>query len=235
MKKLRIHCFQHVEFEDLACISAWISKNNYSVTYSKFYKEIKFPKLEDFDWLIVMGGPMSIHDEDEFSWLRDEKKAIKEAIENDKTVLGICLGAQLIANVLGAEVIRNKEKEIGWFDISTCKGENVENLFPIKKFKVFHWHGETFQIPANAVHLVSSEACENQGFLFRNKVLGLQFHLEVTEQSIKAMVEHGINELVPAKYIQNKEEILNNNYHIETNNQLMFQILDKLRNGFNQI
>ena len=231
MKTIKIHCFQHVDFEGLACIGNWIEKKGHAVNYTRFYENYSVPECDDYDWLIIMGGPMSVNDEGEFPWLVDEKRAIKEAIGKDKTVIGICLGSQLIANVLGEEIYKNPEKEIGWFDI-TLNGpngdENILNALASSQIKVFHWHGETYKIPANSIHLAYSACCENQAFLYREKVLGLQFHLEVTEQSIRTMVENGRNELVSGKYIQSEKELLGQSASVESNNKLMFQILDNL-------
>jgi GMP synthase-like glutamine amidotransferase len=228
MKTLKIHCFQHVHFEGLGCIDNWINKNGHHIQYTRFYENPSTPKVGDYDWLVVMGGPMSVNDEAEFPWLVDEKKAVKEAIENNKTVIGICLGSQLIANVLGESVYKNQEREIGWFDISLTDATNLLNPGHSSTLKVFHWHGETYKVPANAVHLAYSAGCVSQAFLYNKKVLGLQFHLEVTGQSIAAMVENGRGDLVSGKFVQSEGEILAQTEWIESNNRIMFQILDKL-------
>src|SRR5512133_165982 len=99
MRPLRIHCFQHIEYEDLGCITEWCQSNGHPVTYTRFYKGEPLPNTDDFDWLIVMGGPMGVYENEKYSWLSHEKASIKSAIEHNKTVLGICLGAQLIAEV----------------------------------------------------------------------------------------------------------------------------------------
>lgn len=231
MKTIKIHCFQHVHFEDLGCIANWIEENGHAVEYTRFYENPSIPGVDEYDWLVVMGGPMSVNDEGEFPWLVGEKKAIKEAIANGKTVIGICLGSQLIAHVLGENVCKNREREIGWFDISltgTKDSENLLNTGFANPVKVFHWHGETYEIPANSIHLAYSAACGNQAFLYNEKVLGLQFHLEVTEQSIGAMIENGRNELVKGTFVQSESEILSQMAGIGSNNRIMFQILDKL-------
>jgi len=228
MKTLKIHCFQHVHFEGLGCIDNWINKNGHHIQYTRFYENTSVPCVDDYDWLVVMGGPMSVNDEAEFPWLVDEKKAVKEAIENNKTVIGICLGSQLIANVLGESVYKNQEREIGWFDISLTDATNLLNPGHSSTLKVFHWHGETYKVPANAVHLAYSAGCGSQAFLYNEKVLGLQFHLEVTGQSIAAMIENGRGDLVSGKFVQSESEILAQTLWIESNNRIMFQILDKL-------
>ena len=227
-KKLNIHCLQHVSFEGLGCIENWILDNGHSLTYTRLYDNPKFPDLDSIDGLVIMGGPMSIHDEAEFPWLKTEKEFIKSAIEQDKKIIGICLGAQLISSVLGGKVYPNTQKEIGWFPVAVLD-ENTEILkdFP-KSFPVFHWHGETFTIPENAVRLLESAVCENQAFLYQDNVLGLQFHLEVTAETMATMTLHGQSELIEDSYVQTYDEIVNNTGYIQKNNQLMFALLDNL-------
>ena len=221
----------HVPFEGLGCIEQWIEQNQYSASYSRLYEDFKFPVQENFDWLIVMGGPMGVYDEAIYPWLKAEKSFIRESIENGKTVIGICLGSQLIAEVLGSKVFPNKQKEIGWFDIKMTKESRD---LPILKsfedqFPVFHWHGDTFDLPTESTRLFCSDICKNQAFLYRQKVLGLQFHLEVTLESMKEMVENGNAELIESETIQSAKQILNQTNFIKKNNQKMFAVLDYLQ------
>jgi GMP synthase-like glutamine amidotransferase len=230
MKQLRIHYFQHVNFEGLGSIGPWIKKNGHQLSCTRFFMDEPLPEVEDIDWLIVMGGPMGVHDEAIYPWLAYEKVFIKKAINSDKTVIGICLGAQLIANALGAKVYPNPYKEIGWFDVS-MKGEGLESTL-IKgleeKMKVFHWHGDTFDLPAGSLHLFESEACSNQAFLYNSKVLGLQFHFEVDEESLNEMIFNGKHELLEDKFVQAHGDILKDISLISKNNALMSSILGKL-------
>jgi len=226
MKKIRIHCLQHVSFENLGCIENWIAEKQYEITYTKFFEEFVFPKSSDFDWLIILGGPMSVNDSEKFPWIIEEQKFIEKAIKEDKTVLGICLGSQLIASILGSKVYPNQEKEIGWFPIS--KVGNTSVLFSdINTYPVFHWHGETFDLPENTELLASSEACKNQAFQYKDKILGLQFHLEISRESLAKMVNFGKDEIIKSKYIQSPEEIMDDRY-LDTNNQKMYQLLNYL-------
>ena len=227
-EKLNIHCLQHVAFEGLGCMEKWIMNNNHNLTYTHFYNGDKLPEVNKIDVLIVMGGEMSIHDEADFPWLKAEKVFIKEVIDKGKKVLGICLGAQLISHVLGGIVSINKEKEIGWFPVETVAPEMpILNDVPAI-LNVFHWHGETFSIPENAVRLFQSEGCANQGFLYKNQVLGLQFHFEVTRETMSEMAVEGQDELIEDKYVQSLETILNTTAFIEENNKIMFGFLDYL-------
>jgi GMP synthase-like glutamine amidotransferase len=230
MKKLNIHTFIHVHFEGLGCIEQWIVKNNHSVSFTRFYEDFNLPNLEEIDWLIVMGGPMGVYDESLYPWLKAEKEFIRKAIEVGKTVIGICLGSQLIAEVLGSNVYPNKQKEIGWFDIKITKdGMNLPIMKGFEEeFPVFHWHGDTFNLPVGSKLLFSSKVCENQAFLYQYIVLGLQFHFEVTLESMYKMIENGKSELVENETIQSEKAILLKADLIKENNVRMFQILDFL-------
>ena len=228
MKSLSIHTLLHVPFEGLGCMEQWITENNHSLSYTHFYEKYSLPNPDEIDWLIVMGGPMGVYDEAIFPWLAEEKEFIRQAIEKGKTVIGICLGSQLIAEVLGAKVYPNKQKEIGWFDIKlsdTAKKDPMLEGFE-EQFPVFHWHGDTYDLPAGSKHLFRNGVCENQAFLFNEKVLGLQFHFEVTAQTLQEMVENGATELVESETIQSAKEILTKTTHIAANNNKMFQLLD---------
>jgi GMP synthase-like glutamine amidotransferase len=230
MRKLRIHYFQHVSFEGLACIEQWINQKKHQLSGTRFYLDDELPEIDDLDWLIVMGGPMGVNDEEIYQWLKYEKEFIKKAIDAGKTVIGICLGAQLIASALNTKVYPNKFKEIGWFEVAITPQGFENKLFGDfnEKFPVFHWHGDTFDIPNNAQHIFQSEACKNQCFTYQNKVLGLQFHFEVTEESLNEMILNGKHELVKDKYIQTGNEMLAQKDYIKANNKLMFKVLDSL-------
>ncbi len=220
----------HVPFEGIGYINKWAEKNNCSLSFTRFFEDEKLPELNDFDWLIVMGGGMNIFDEG-LLWLNKEKQFIKETIDAGKTVIGICLGAQLIAHVLGAEVYPNKSKEIGWWPIQLTKAGKEHLLlqeFP-DEFVTFHWHGDTFDIPKGAVRLISSDVCANQAFLFNDKVLGLQFHFETTVHSLKEITSNCRDELINAPYIQSEKEMLSDaGRYIEDNNKRLEIMLDRL-------
>ena len=229
---LRIHTIMHVPFEGLGCIADWIGSNGHSVSFSNMYEPHSFPSQQSFDWLIVMGGPMGVYDDDKYHWLVVEKKFIKESINAGKTVIGICLGSQLIAEVLGAKVYPNKQKEIGWMPIhKTNEGKDAQILSVIEdEFTVFHWHGDTFDLPEESTPLFSSEACLNQAFMYKEKVLGLQFHFEVTPESVREMVANGMDELVENDTIQSAEAIVGELSYFEKNNERLLSILEKLAN-----
>lgn len=214
---MRIHYLQHVPFEGPAMIATWANARGYSLSNTALYEhDHSLPSLDEFDMLVVMGGPMSVHDEAEYAWLASEKALITQAIEQGKHVLGICLGAQLIAQVLGANVVANEQKEIGWFPINwqmtqdTLSPTNeLSKLFNglANPMTVLHWYGERFEIPSGAQHIASSKACHNQGFLYQNTVLGLQFHLEMNSAAIDNILNACGDELVNGAYIQNEAQI----------------------------
>ncbi|MCJ8499192.1 type 1 glutamine amidotransferase [Desulfatitalea sp. M08but] len=166
------------------------------------------PKAEEIDLLVIMGGPMSVNDEDQFPWLALEKHFVRAVIAAEKPVLGICLGAQVIANAMGAKVYPNREKEIGWFPVQGVHPTAGDRFaFPPSQ-TVFHWHGETFDLPPGAIRLATSQGCENQAFQLGKRVLGLQFHLETTPALVTELVAHCGDELVPSKYVQTAEALL---------------------------
>lgn len=230
MIKLRIHYLQHVIYEGIACIEEWAKINNHSVTGTCFFKDQELPSNDDFDMLIVMGGGMSANDEAVYPWIRKEKEFIKEAIEKGKIVVGICLGSQMISSALGAKVCGNAEKEIGWFDITLTREAVAGELFKDlpEQLKVFHWHGETFDLPDGAVLLASSAACRNQAYIFGDRVLALQFHIEPTLKSINEMLAHGVNDLTPGRYVQSAAQLVEPAELITRNNEILFTLLNRL-------
>lgn len=231
---MRIHAFHHVSFEGLGCIEDWITENNHSLNTSNFYKNDKLPDISSFDFLIVMGGPMSVYEEDKYPWLKKEKEFIRKAIDNNKIVLGICLGAQLIAESLDAKVNKNKFKEIGWFPINFTEKGNKKNLLNIipENQTILHWHGDTFPIPNGAEHILKSEGCKNQAFIFNERVIGLQFHLELTERLVKALIRKSRKDLIKAEFVQTEDEILQRLAQLRTTNNLMYRLLDKIEDSF---
>lgn len=230
MSNLRIHIIMHVPFEGPGCIAEWITAKGHTPSYSKLYEDACFPAIDEIDWLIIMGGPMGAYDENIYSWMSAEKQFIRSAIGAGKTVLGICLGSQLIAEVLGAKVYPNKQKEIGWFTVSVDEENASHHLLQTiaKEFPVFHWHGDTFDLPAHSKRLFQSAITPNQAYVHNEKVVGIQFHFEVTETTLKSMVEHGAEELTGTETVWKAEDILRETGTIKQNNETMFSILDTL-------
>ena len=227
---MRIHYLQHVPFEGLGCIEDWAKTAGHRIAATRFYLKEPLPNVNDMDWLIVMGGPMNIYDDAKFSWLAAEKRCLKEAIENKKIVLGICLGAQLLADVLGAKIYPNRHKEIGWYNIrkvKTSQENGIAALFP-DTIEAFHWHGDTFDIPDGADHFVQSAGCKNQGFTLGERVLALQFHLEIAKSGAENLIIQCGNEIDKGRFCQTPDTMLANSDRFETINKLMYRILDHM-------
>lgn len=188
------------------------------------------PDLREVDWLIVMGGPMGVYDEEQYPWLKEEKAFIKGALGAGRLVLGICLGAQLMADVLGARVEKNVFREIGWFPINPSAdiaGTFLEDLFP-PGLEVFHWHGDTFDIPRGSQPLASSAACRNQGFMMGDRVIGLQFHLEVTPASAAELISNCRGELDGSRFVQQEAELMSDQVRFAHINDLICSLLLRL-------
>lgn len=227
---MKIHALYHVPFEQTGCIADWIDANGHQLTATRMYEQDTLPNIATLDWLIVMGGPMSVCDETLYPWLVDEKRYIESAIHQGKVVLGICLGAQLIADVLGARVYPNEHKEIGWFPIEWTEAARQSRLFDHmpSPMQVFHWHGDTFDLPKGALHLASSAVCHNQAFVYDNRVIGLQFHIEMKQDNIAAIIDNCGDELVDAPYIQSAEEMLRHADDVRLCNEQVGDVLQRV-------
>jgi GMP synthase (glutamine-hydrolysing) len=230
---MRLHCIQHVPFEGPANIAAWAAARGHSLTGTRIYRGEPLPEPDEFNWLFVMGGPMGVHDADEFPWLQGERDFLTRAIERSRPVFGICLGAQLIADVMGAPVGPNGEKEIGWFPVRlTPEAREAPALGALPdEFIAFHWHGDTFGIPSGALHVATSVACANQAFAFEDRIYGLQFHLEYSQQSVAAMVENCFGDLAPSPHVQTPAEMLYGHEHVDALRGLLFSFLDAVADG----
>lgn len=230
---MKIHYFQHVEFEALGSIQTWALANGHTLSATRFYADEPLPDVDHLHWLIVMGGPMNVYETTAYPWLAAEKRFIERAIEEDKVVLGICLGAQLIADVLGARVSRNRCREIGWFPIDLTPQAARSHLFNFlpRRFEVLHWHGDTFDLPHGAVHIARSDGCDHQAFIYGERVIGLQFHLECTPASVQRMIENCGNELTAGldeHYIQSCIEIMAPADKFQQANAALHQMLNCL-------
>ncbi|OAI23103.1 MULTISPECIES: type 1 glutamine amidotransferase [Methylomonas] len=224
---MKVHVLQHVAFEGLGCIETWLKERRARVTFTRFYESTALPDVDDLDFIIVLGGPMSVNDELQFPWLIDEKRFIAEAIRCNKAILAICLGAQLIANALGAKVYPNREKEIGWLPLYSL--HNRSGIRLPGSFEAFHWHGETFDLPPDSTLLASSVACKNQAFQIGPRIVGLQFHLEMLPSNVKALLAHCKHEIKPGHFIQSEAQIRRSqSICCRVINVLMQRLLDQL-------
>lgn len=219
--RMKLSVIQHVPFEGPAAIKEWTALHHIEMNIYELFNEDKLPRSKEIDFLVILGGPMSANSS-EFKWMEKERQLILELINQNKPILGICLGAQQIAKALGSGIFQGAFKEIGWHVIQTTTGRF--NFLP-KELTAFHWHGEQFDLPGRAERLFSSEACENQGFLYNKNVIGLQFHLESTKESVHSLIENDREYMYGSKYVQSEQEILD--YNIPPiNKEVLFLLMD---------
>lgn len=208
---MKVRCFQHVRFEGLGLIAPWLRARGHEVAVTRWWAGDAAPDVADYDWLIVMGGPMNVYQHRDHPWLVAEKAALGAAFAADKRVLGVCLGAQLIADVLGGKVVQNAEREIGWWPVRatalTLEAAGARYAFPAFT-PVLHWHGDTFSLPPGATRLADSAACAQQAFAWGERVLGLQFHLEMDATAVEEIAAGCADELKGGgRWVQSAEAL----------------------------
>ncbi len=232
-EKMRIHSLEHEPFEGLANIEVWAKNRGHSISRTLLFNNEELPDIIDFDWLIIMGGSMNIYEEEKYPWLKEEKDLIAEAVASTKIVLGICLGSQLAADVLGGRVSKNEYKEIGWFPVSLTREAGNSSIFSTlpSTFTAFHWHGDAFKIPPSAARIAESQGCANQAFEY-GRVIGLQFHLEYSVESIDLMFHNCSNEIVDGKYIQKSDEIVSQIGNVHKIKEILNMLLDNIEKEY---
>lgn len=234
---MRLHYLQHVPFENPGSILIWAKENGHIITNTQLYKDGLLPEQQAFDWLVVMGGPMNIYEYEKYPWLADEKAFIRESISAGKVIIGLCLGGQLIADVIGGKVTQNPYKEIGWFPIQMSEEARSSPLFSFfpKEPIVFQWHGDTFSVlPEAAKCIAESHACKHQAFIYKKRVFGFQYHLENTLEIIEGLVENCRGEMVPDVYVQTPEELLAHPEYIQQDNEWMNIFLTQLEKMYRE-
>ncbi len=185
---MKVNVIRHLAFEDLGSFTGVLEEFGAEIRYFEAgMDELTLIEPDTDDLLIILGGPISVNDEQDYPFLRTEITLLQQRLALDKPTLGICLGAQLMAKALGARVYSGEVKEIGWFALSVNRQGRSAGLGELDEAntRVLHWHGETFDIPEGAVNLASSERYENQAFIYRKRALALQFHPEVTVQGLE--------------------------------------------------
>jgi GMP synthase-like glutamine amidotransferase len=227
---MRILCLRHVPFEGLGELTHWARHREHELCEAYASREMVLPP--PFDMLVVLGGPMNAMDDEHYPWLVREREFIAHAVEDGKLVLGICLGAQLLAAALGGRVFRNPEPEIGWFPVTltdTGRHIHVFDDWP-ETFTAGHWHSDTFEPPEHAPIIAVSQACMRQGFaLDRGRVVGLQFHLEWTPNTLMRMVEACPEDFLPGHpFIHSGERMLAHPDLCTDTRGLLFSLLDRM-------
>lgn len=228
---MKVHILVHLPYKEHTFVENWVLENGYILSRTFLLEgDHNFPGHESFDLLVVLGGVMSVNDEKEYPWLKDEKKYIETVIKNDKKVLGICFGAQLLADILGAKVYRTEYPEVGWHEIQLLKEAGESCVFKDlpDKFISFLWHNDTFEIPSGCIRSARSEACRNQAFVYENRIVALQFHPEFLFENIKQLLEDYGNLIVESPYSQHPEDILSQKDRAADSNNILKSILDNL-------
>lgn len=227
---MKVLILQHTATEGAGVILDWCSQKGADVSYIKLYEPHPHFVLDDsFQLVVVLGGPMSVNDESGYPWLKMEKSYIAQCIDAQTPVLGICLGAQLIASSLGAKVMANSELEIGWHNVDAVSNEDADVFQFPASLSVFHWHGETFELPFGAIHLAKSAGCANQGFQLGDKVIGLQFHPEITSSTIDVWIKDAGESLKPSMYVQTADEMTSQaKACLPSSKAFLFDVLDYL-------
>lgn len=227
---MRIHYLQNDPLATLGIIEEWSLEKDHSITGTQMFNNEKLPSTSDFDFLIILGGRMGAYEEEKYPWLTLEKKLIKEAINQGKMVMGICLGAQLIANVLGGEVYPHKHQEIGWWTVELTEAAKSSELFKgiPKEFTVFQYHRDTFDLPHDVIRLASNQACRNQAFSYKNHVIGLQFHPEFSENTLYKLKEKFGDRVSSDEFIQNPANWTKQPSLVEGVKSILFTLLNNL-------
>ena len=225
---MRLICFKHVPFEGPAAVTDWAQARGHKLDCVEVYAGEPIPAPREFDLLFVMGGPMNIYEESKFPWLREEQKAIHRAIEEGKGLVGVCLGAQLIADQLGGPVTRAEKAEIGWFPVKRAKDCPAELPLP-EELVAYHWHGDRLAIPPGARHILQSAGCLEQGFLFESRILGLQCHLETNPAALAALIDACRSEITNGPCIQSAARMQAEPLQTYTSmHAVLFELLDHL-------
>jgi GMP synthase (glutamine-hydrolysing) len=229
---MRVHAIYHVPFEGLGTIADWIRERGHSLKETHIYAQEALPEPLDFDMLILMGGPMNVNEDHLYPWLKKEKVMLKNAIGAGKRILGICLGAQLIALALNGRVFRNGAPEIGWFPVRFDHDPSARIATgPECEFVTFHWHGDTFDLPEKATRLAYSEATRNQAFLYDGRILAIQFHPEVRSEDIQRMIRGAGIGLKKDVYIQTADEMAATTGYFAQNQDLLEEWLNRLEHS----
>jgi GMP synthase-like glutamine amidotransferase len=201
---MRWLCLQHSPFEGPGYLDTWARAHGHELAPIELWTGAPPPRVATEEGLIILGGPMNVYDHERCPWLAGEQRCIEAALVAGAPVLGICLGAQLLSVVLGGSVTRNDQPEIGWFPVElTPAGRNTAAFsgFP-ERFTPFHWHGDRFSIPAGAVHVARSAGCVEQAFVYGDRIVGLQFHLESTPSTVGTLVGHCGSDITHGPWIQ---------------------------------
>lgn len=224
---MRVHSLEHASNEGAGKIRDWALARSHQFTVTRLDRGEPLPSPDDFDLLVIMGGAMNVYQHRDYPWLVAEKQCIARAIDDNKALLGVCLGAQLIADALGARVVQNPVLEIGWFPLRFLEQAPPFDGFP-KECTAFHWHGDTFSLPAGAHRVAESDGCPNQAFIHGEKIVGLQFHVEVTPAAAAGFCEGADHILIADRFVQTRAYIEQTQPDLRATDTGLFRLLDHL-------
>jgi GMP synthase-like glutamine amidotransferase len=214
---MKVHILQHTNETTSGLTIDWLKSRNIEWKQTRFYLDEELPRTEDVDFLVICGGAMGAYDEAKHPWLTSEKAFIKKCVDQEKTIVGLCLGSQLIANSLGAKVKKHSGWEIGWHEVE------IKNFGSLTTFQ---YHQDTFQLPSRAVRIATNAFCENQGFMIGEKIIGVQFHPEATEEWIAYCADDP--ELPTSGNVQTTKEMLSKLSNVAKQREWYFSELDRL-------
>lgn len=225
---LSIACLQHAPFEGPGAIADWARQRHHRLALRPLHAGAALPRVGEFDWLMLLGGPMGVADTDAHPWLAAERALVREAVAAGRTVVGVCLGAQQMAAALGAPVGRSPEREIGWWPVEFADDSHGVATGS-GRATVFHWHGDAFALPPGARRLASSEGCPEQAFILGDRALGLQFHLETTPALVEGLLQHCAGDLAPGRFVQDAATLrAGTSRHLPGMHALLASLLDGL-------
>ncbi len=233
---MRLHLFEHDPYDfSLTNITIWAERKGHELSQTYVCRKEELPSTDDLDWLLVMGGSQHVWEEEANPWMLEEKAAIRRAMDQGKPILGICFGAQLIAEALGAGVFPNTHTEIGWHDIVLTPEGRESLLFRgiPDRFTTFHWHSDHFSLPRGCITLAHSEATPHQAFIRKDDpVVGLQFHPEYTREMVRYFSNEEGDGWVPDLFVSGKKRVLRETREIPDTYWLMETLLDNMEEAF---
>jgi GMP synthase (glutamine-hydrolysing) len=224
---MRIDVLEHAANEGPGKIGTWAEERGHTVNHVRMDEGGTLPSLEDSGLIVIMGGGMNIYQHRDYPWLVDEKRFLAKAIARNKPLLGICLGAQLLADLLGGKVVQNRHKEVGWWPVRFLDRSAPFDGFPAEGL-MFHWHGDTFDIPNRARRIAESDGCPNQAFIFGERIVGLQFHAEVTGTDPAAFCDAAPQDLGDGPFSQSRTAIVTATPDTTAVDAGLYRLLDDL-------
>lgn len=231
---MRVVTIQHDPLVKGSHVKAWARDRRFNHLNVRLDRDEPFPSISEFDCLVLLGGRMAIHDHDQYPWLEKEKDFIDRCLHGGKAVVGLCLGGQLIASVLGASITRNPYPEIGWHTVALrpeARWSPHLRDWP-ERFSAFNWHGDTFSLPDGAVHIAQSEACPHHGFVYGDRVIGMQWHPEFSASDIERLLDNCVEGLPGGPYVQPAIEIRNRLNEADRGRELLFSLFDSFSDLF---